>query len=58
MAVRACAADESLTSMFQVATATPAAGGDGGGGEDAPSVVNVHTGPVVMPLLFFATICQ
>ena len=33
-------------------------GGGGGGAADAPTVVNDHTGPGVVPLLFFATICQ
>src|SRR5919201_484784 len=27
-------------------------------GTGAPAVVNDHTGPVVVPVLFFATICQ
>jgi hypothetical protein len=33
-------------------------GGGGGGGGVDPAVVNDHTGPVVVPALFFARICQ
>ena len=56
MTVCACAADQSLTWIFQSTTTVSTQ--DPGGGGGAPSVVNDHTGPLVAPAEFRATTCQ
>src|SRR4029077_17506105 len=56
----ACAADESLTWIFQSATtvSTKDEVGGGGGGGVPPAVVKNQTGPGVDPAAFFAMTCQ